>query len=141
MLSSGSIKDNATRHVILEAMLSSARNEDHIRLVAKWFNDGFITNSAGKKLEDVEISLKHKHTMMERIWSSETMPLAEKEALMDKLSTLDKTDWMDYTRKVCIASHPANKKKMWELYFNGDLEKEKWGLRSYQSSFRGFNQT
>lgn len=30
ILTSGSIKDNATRHVVLEAMLSSARNEDHI---------------------------------------------------------------------------------------------------------------
>ena len=30
VLTSGNLKDNATRHVVLEAMLSSCRNEDHI---------------------------------------------------------------------------------------------------------------
>ena len=85
ILTSGNLKDNATRHVVLEAMLSSARNEDHIQLVKKWFKDGFVTNSAGKKLEDVEVSLKHKHTIMERIWSSDKIPLSEKEALMEEL--------------------------------------------------------
>ena len=140
ILTSGNLKDNATRHVVLEAMLSSARNEDHIQLVKKWFKDGYVTNSAGKKLEDVEVSLKHKHTIMERIWSSEKIPLSEKEALMEDLKALDKSDWLDNTQKVCEASHPANKSKMWDLYFSKESEMDKWGLRSYQMSFRGFNQ-
>ena len=75
ILTSGSIKDNATRHVVLEAMLSSARNEDHISMLIKWFMDGAVYNTAGKKLQEVEISLKHKHTIMERIWSSAKIPL------------------------------------------------------------------
>lgn len=141
ILTSGNLKDNATRHVVLEAMLSSARNEDHIQLVKKWFKDGFVTNSAGKKLEDVEVSLKHKHTIMERIWSSDKIPLSEKEALMEELKALDKSDWLDNTQKVCEASHPANKAKMWDLYFSKkESEMDKWGLRSFQMSFRGFNQ-
>jgi hypothetical protein len=132
ILTSGNLKDNATRHVVLEAMLSSARNEDHIQLVKKWFKDGFVTNSAGKKLEDVEVSLKHKHTIMERIWSSDKIPLSEKEALMEELKALDKSDWLDNTQKVCEASHPANKAKMWDLYFSKkESEMDKWGLRSF----------
>jgi hypothetical protein len=130
ILTSGSIKDNATRHVVLEAMLSSARNEDHISMLIKWFVDGAVYNTAGKKLEEVEISLKHKHTIMERIWSSEKIPLQEKEALMEQLKKLDKSDWLDNTQKVCESSHPENKQKMWDLYFKKDSEMEKWGLRS-----------
>ena len=109
-------------------------------MLIKWFKEGAITNTAGKKLEDVEISLKHKHTIMERIWSSEKIALPEKEALMEELKKLDKSDWLDNTMKVCESSHPGNKEKMWELYFKKDSEIEKWGLRSYQMSFRGFNQ-
>ena len=82
ILSSGIIKDNATRHLVLEALLNSAVNEDHIGLLIKWFESGAVTNSEGTLLEDVQISLKHKHSIMQRIWSSEEVDLERKNSLM-----------------------------------------------------------
>ena len=83
ILASGAIGDNATRHVLLDAALSSARNEDHYERLVQWFKAGHLTNTAGDKLEGVEVSLKHKHAMMERIWCSEKIPLETKNELMD----------------------------------------------------------
>ena len=60
---------------------------------------------------------------------------------MEDLTKLDKSDWLDNTQKVCEASHPENKQKVWDMYFAKDSECDKWGLRSFQMSFRGFNQT
>ena len=81
------IKDlqNATQHMVVEYLLGNARNEDHFQLVVKWFQDGFISNTKGEKLENVTVSLKHKHTMMERIWSSKDIDLKTKEELFEKL--------------------------------------------------------
>ena len=82
VLSSGIIKDNATRHLVLESLLGSAINEDHIELLIKWFESGTVTNSEGALLEDVQISLKHKHSIMQRIWGSEEVDLERKNSLM-----------------------------------------------------------
>jgi hypothetical protein len=142
ILTNGGINDNATRHLVLTALLSSCRNEDHFEMLAKWFKDGFITNSSGKKLEDVEVSLKHKHTIVQRIWAAEKIPLEQKQEVLAELTKMDKSDWLDDTNKVCESAHPANKEKMWKLYFSTDPDNElkDWGLYSYHNSFRGWNQ-
>jgi hypothetical protein len=46
-------KDNATKHLVLEAMISSARNEDHYQMLVKWFKEGFVFDKKGAKLENV----------------------------------------------------------------------------------------
>ena len=50
---------------------------------------------------------------------------------MEELEKLDKSDWLDNTKKACESSHPDNKQKMWDLYFSKDSEIDKWGLHSY----------
>mmetsp|Transcript_9866 Transcript_9866/g.16592 ORF Transcript_9866/g.16592 Transcript_9866/m.16592 type:complete len:782 (-) Transcript_9866:41-2386(-) len=142
ILTSGSIEDNSTKHLLLEAMLTSARNEDHYLLLVKWLKEGAIFNTKGKKLEEVEISLKHKHSILQRVYASEQIPLEEKQALLEELKKVDKSDWIDNTQRVCESSHPSNKQSMWEKYFNFDQEAEinDWGLHTFQNSFRGFNQ-
>jgi hypothetical protein len=141
ILTNGGIDDNATRHLVLTALLSSCRNEDHFAMLVQWFKDGFITNSSGKKLEDVEVSLKHKHAIVQRIWAAEKITLAQKQEVLDELTKMDKSDWLDDTNKLCESSHPANKEKMWKLYFSTDPDNElkDWGLYSYHNSFRGWN--
>jgi len=142
ILTGGSIKDNSTRHTVLEAMLPRARNENHITLLIKWFTENKVSNSAGKILEDVELSLKHKHSIMERIWASEKIDLAQKEDLMKQLAAQDKSDWLEKTKKVCAAANPLTKREVWDFYFdqNPEAEINKWSFHSYSESFRGFNQ-
>jgi hypothetical protein len=142
ILTNGGINDNATRHLVLTALLSSCRSEDHFKMLVQWFKDGFITNSSGKKLEDVEVSLKHKHTIVQRIWAAEKIPLEQKQEVLAELTKMDKSDWLDDTNKLCESSHPANKERMWKLYFSTDADNElkDWGLYSYHNSFRGWNQ-
>lgn len=132
ILAAGTVEDNATRHVLTDSMLSSARNEDHYQLLVQWFKTGHLTDTAGTQLEGVEVSLKHKHAMMERIWSSETIPLETKNELMNQLAELDKSDWLDNTKTYCEAAHPGNKDKMWALYFSREKnETEDWGLHHW----------
>lgn len=141
ILTNGGISDNATRHLVLASLLSSCRSEDHFAMLVQWFKDGFITNSSGKKLEDVEVSLKHKHAIVQRIWAAEKIPLEQKQEVLAELTKMDKSDWLDDTNKLCESSHPANKEKMWKLYFSTDPDNElkDWGLYSYHNSFRGWN--
>ena len=47
ILTSGNIKDNQTKSLLIESLIGSARNEEHINLIFKWLKDGFITNSKG----------------------------------------------------------------------------------------------
>ena len=87
ILSSGIVKDNSTKHLLFDAMITSARNDD-IKLIKTWFEKGEVTNRKGNKI-DMEISLKHKHSVVCRIWSALDIPLAEKEACMASLEKLD----------------------------------------------------
>ena len=141
ILGSGTITDKATQHLVLDAILSSARNEDHIALLVNWFKDDVVTDEKGQKYEQLEISKKQKHTIVQRIWSSEDIPLEQKEEIMTQLAKIDSSDWLDNTKKVCDSSHPGNKKKLWDLYFSEDTEVETkdWGLINFQNSFRGWN--
>lgn len=78
ILSSGAITDNSTKHLLLDAALTCARNEDHLKMLSGWFKEGFVFTTDGKKLDQVEVSKKHKHSVVSRVWSSETIPMAEK---------------------------------------------------------------
>jgi len=45
VLSNGSIKDKATQHLVVDAMLGCCRNEKHYQKIIKWFDEGSIYNS------------------------------------------------------------------------------------------------
>lgn len=109
-------------------------------MLMDWFKTGFVHDIKGTKLDNMEVSKKHKHTIVQRIWGSEKISLETKEELMAKLAGIDSSDWLTNTKKVCEAAHPGNKEKMWKLYFSKDSELEEWGLCHYQNSFRGWNQ-
>lgn len=142
ILNSGSIKDNSTKHLVFDALLTSARNEDHIEMLVKWYKEGVVYNTKGTKLDSVEISLKHKHTIVQRIWASIKLPLTQKQEILTSLEEIDKTTWIDNTKKICESSHPDNKQKLWDQYFTKDKDDEinKWGLSNIRNSFLGFNQ-
>jgi len=125
--------------MVVNAMVSSCRNEDHIQLLIKWFKEEKICNSAGKVL-DINVTTGLKHSFIKRIWCSNKVTLEEKQALLDDLQKLDNSDRFEKTQKFCEAAHPANKQKMWDFYFSSDKELEKWGLHNYQQSFLGFSQ-
>lgn len=128
--------------MLVNRALSSARNEDHYILLYKWFQSGFVITSADKKLENIALSTQQKHNVVQSIWRSEEIPLAQKEAVLIELEKIDKSDRLDNTKKYCEAANPLSKQKVWDMYFNfdKDAETEKWGLHAYQHSMMGFNQ-
>jgi hypothetical protein len=117
--------------------MSHCQNEDHYALVTEWFKQGKIINGAGKSLDHVEVTLKNKHSIMKRIWSSQKISLSDKEAHLAALNLLDKGDWFDETKTFCRASHHENKELMWNLYFSEDKESEceSYGLYTFIRSF------
>jgi len=118
--------------------MTHCRNEEHYAMLIQWFKQGKVVNSSGRALENVEITLKNKHAMMKRIWSSEKIPLSEKEELLSALNELDKGDWFDETKYNCKAAHPDNKEEMWNAYFTKDSMCEEWGLYIFIQSFAGW---
>lgn len=111
-------------------------------MVLTCFEQGKLINGSGVVLDNFELTLKNKHALVKRIWSSKTIPLSKKQEILAELNKLDKGDWFDETSKFCEAAHPENKEKMWNFYFNQDKdsEVEKWGLHIFQHSFRGWYQ-
>lgn len=138
ILSGDAVLDQSTQTLLFDGLMSHCRNEEHYPMLVEWFKQGRLINSSGQALENVEITLKNKHAMVKRIWSSEKIPLSEKEELLSALNQLDKGDWFDDTKHHCKAAHPENKEEMWNLYFTKDTECEKWGLNTFIQSFAGW---
>lgn len=59
--------------------------------------------------------------------------------MIEKLASVDSSDWMDNTRYFCRAAIPTreNKEAMWKDYFDNDID---WQYSNYSMSFSGFNQ-
>mmetsp|Transcript_33619 Transcript_33619/g.51814 ORF Transcript_33619/g.51814 Transcript_33619/m.51814 type:complete len:334 (+) Transcript_33619:1840-2841(+) len=142
ILASGTIKTKSTQLLVFDSALTSARNEDHYKLLVDWFEKGEVTTTKGKKIEGFELMLKQKHTLVKRIWSSKDVPLAKKESVLAELEKVDKSDWMEHTKKNCKGANPATKDEMWKLFFSEDKDNEinEWGLHDFQHTFIGFNQ-
>ena len=58
--------------------------------------------------------------------------------MLEKLSSIDTSDWMEKTRYFCTAALPtkADKRAMWTQYFDADID---WQYSNYSMSFSGFN--
>lgn len=79
ILTSGTLKDDkSTRHMAIDALFRSTRNENHYQLLLGMFEEGFVINSKGVKLEDCELSIKHKYEIVKRVYSSEKIVIAIK---------------------------------------------------------------
>lgn len=50
---------------------------------------------------------------------------------MESLAIKDKSSQIVNTMAYCVAAHPENKDKMWNLYFSNDPELDTWELRKY----------
>jgi hypothetical protein len=83
ILSSSNIEDEATIQMVFGALLESAKKEEHIEMLVKWFKEGSVFSTLGERLEDVQITIAHKHAILKRVWSSVSIPLSEKKALME----------------------------------------------------------
>lgn len=122
VLTSGSLKeDKSTKHLVMDALFGAARNEEHYSLLMRMFEEGCVVNSKGTKLEDCELSLKHRYEIVKRVYCSEKIDISHKTKLMSKMEE-DKTnaDWLDNCKSYCEAALPENKEKMWKLYFSDD---------------------
>lgn len=142
VLTSGSLKnDKATLHLTMDALISSARNEHHYKLLQEMFDSGHVINTQKQKLEYCELSLKHKYEIVKRIYSSVDIDIAHKQRLMSVLEE-DKTnaDWLENCKSFCEAALPENKEKMWKLYFSDSDELKNWELHKFENSHAGYHQ-
>ena len=138
LLASGNIPKGSTQHLLLESTINFAKTDLDIDVVNKWYQNDVVSDLAGNELRDVEISNKHRHSMVRRIYSSETIPEQVKKDALEKLAEKDSSDWMDKTRYYCKAAVPTkeNKDAMWREYFDTEFE---WQYANYSMSFNGFN--
>lgn len=79
LLATGKFPKGSTQHLLLECAINSARNDSDINIVKNWYAEETMTDLEGNKVDGIEISNKHKHLMLRRIYSSNIIPHEEKE--------------------------------------------------------------
>ena len=116
-------------------MIDFAQTEHTIKQIAGIFldSDCKVLGHDGCPVEGLEITVRQKHSMLKRIYSSKEIPLELKLQAMAKLEGFDKSDLLGRTKKYCEAALPTadNKKAVWQLLFDGKEEmsmKEVWEL-------------
>lgn len=79
ILTAGTLKnDKATLHLTMDALFSSARTEQHYKLLQEMFDAGCVINTKKEKLSYCEFSSKHKYDVVKRIYSSADIDIAHK---------------------------------------------------------------
>jgi hypothetical protein len=79
MLAAKLFDTDVTNHLLLDCVILFAKKEEHIVLVRKWYLSGKVTNLAGEEIVGLQISTKHKHSMVRRIFSSRLISREEKQ--------------------------------------------------------------
>ena len=115
MLASGRYTASSTKELIVDQAISFS-NGPSLELVLKWFMTDKVTDPSGKEVTGLELSLKRKHQMIEKIFTSRTISAEQKRDAFAKLQTLDQTDTIEKTRKFCEAATPSleAKKQVWD---------------------------
>jgi len=89
MLQSGLYKANSsTQELLFSSVIDFAQTENAIKVIAKIFLDGdcVVLNSiTGLPVEGLEVSIRQKHSMVKRIYSSKNIPLEVKQEAMAKI--------------------------------------------------------
>ena len=70
ILASGNIKDKATEGLVVNTLFGSAVLEKHLVMLINWFKTNAIHDLQGNKMESIDITKKHKHEIIKRIWTS-----------------------------------------------------------------------
>ena len=66
------------KHLLLECAISSAKTEEHLKLIHSWADTSLVTDLKGDPIEDFVLSIKHKHFIVRRIYTSVEIQLEEK---------------------------------------------------------------
>lgn len=106
MLAPKKFTEDVTNHMLVESILLSARTEKHLELLRQWYESGKITDLDGKVIEGIELSTKHKHSMVRRLFTSRDIPLEDKQKYLKQLEEIDTTDWTDKTKHYCKSAIP-----------------------------------
>ena len=106
MLASGRYTASSTKELIVDQAISFS-NGSSLELVLKWFMTDKVTDPSGKEVTDLKLSLKRKHQMIEKIFTSRTISDKKKEEAFAKLQALDQTETIEKTRKFCDAATPS----------------------------------
>ena len=70
-----------------------------------------VTDASGKEVPGLELSLKRKHQMIEKIYTSRTISAEKTRDAFAKLQALDKSDTVEKTQRFCEAATPTYEAK------------------------------
>ena len=115
MLASGRYKAASTKELLVDQAISFA-NGQSLDLVLQWFMTDKVTDASGKEVPGLELSLKRKHQMIEKIYTSRTISAEKKRDAFAKLQALDQSDTVEKTQRFCEAATPTYeaKKQVWD---------------------------
>lgn len=110
----------SVNHLLLECTISSAKKERDILIVYQWFLNNQVTDLTSAPIDHAKISMRHKHMMMRRIFSSSSIVTEEKYELLNRLKDEDKSNWTEQTIAYCKAAIPLadSKKEQYKQYFD-----------------------
>lgn len=105
------MKGSSPQHLLLECAINYAKTDDDIDVVRGWFEKDIFVDLEGKEHSNVDISNKHRHLMVRRVWSSFRIPKEDKEAILTRMGEIDSSDWLEKTKYFCVAAEPTRENK------------------------------
>ena len=89
LLGSGRFEIKTTQHLLVECAINSARNDQDVEVVRKWFDTRKFSGLDGKVIEGIEISTKHLQSIVKRVYSSFSIDEDKKKEYLQKLEEVD----------------------------------------------------
>ena len=101
-----------------------------------------VTDSSGKEVNGLELSLNSKHRMIKRIYTSKTISAELKKEAFTKLQALDQTDTIVKTKKFCEACLPdyESKRVVWQSLMEMRIDPGVTAVTAYGEGIRQITQ-
>lgn len=102
-----------------------------MKKVLEWFKDPSTI--------ETKVSLKHRHSMVKKIWASDLFEQTIKDEVLAELKKIDSSDEYETTAKYCQAAIPTleNKEAIWKILFGQENDKlSLYDIENYCVGFR-----
>lgn len=116
------LAEEEAKLVLVFISIHFTTSEAQFKLLKSWFDSGIITNTKGEAYPGLELKLKAKHAVVQKIFSSLFFSREEKDQLLAKLAEQDSSDWTANTKHFCRSVLPdaAVKEACWNEIFSDD---------------------
>ena len=129
--------------MLVTSVISFGMDEGERQLLLQWFQKDSIVTREGETVNIVQLTKKHKHALVKKIFSAKSITESQKLSVMEALEKFDQSDMLGKTKAFCQSAVPdiVKKREAWEVIFSDKLDKESLLIvNEYCAGFKQFSQ-